>query len=147
MRIRFSLIALTLVMGVLVSSCKKDNTDTKTAEQKKIEQLSKTWAPGSATISELVTVDGTDVTADWPNFVLTLGDKTYNSSGADSPLVWPANGTWAFGSDLNTLIRDDGVEITIKLDDTSLELQFDYNASGGRFDGIEGNWIFKMVPQ
>jgi len=145
MRIRFSLIALTLVMGVLVSSCKKDNTDTKTEEQKKIEQLAKTWVLAAG--SNLVTIAGTDVTADWANFVLTFGDKTYQTSSADSPLVWPASGTWAFGADLNTLVRDDGVDITIKLSDTSLELQFDYTASGGRFDGIEGNWVFKMVPQ
>ena len=145
MRIRFSLIALTLVMGVLVSSCKKDKTDTKTDEQKKIEQLAKTWVLAAG--SNVVTVAGTDVTTEWANFVLTLGDKTYQTSGADSPLVWPASGTWAFGANLSTLVRDDGVEITIILTDTSLDLQFNYTASGGRFDGIEGNWIFKMVAQ
>ena len=147
MRIRLSLIALTLIMGVMVSSCKKDPVVTKTDEQLQIEKLSKTWVPGSATSSVFVTIAGNDVTADWSNFVLTLGDKTYNSSGADSPLVWPGSGTWAFGANTNTLVRDDGVEITITVTDTSLKMQFDYSSTGGRLNGIEGNWVFNMVPQ
>ena len=144
MKIRLSLIALTLVIGVLVSSCKKDPPVTKTDEEVQIEKLTGTWKLQAG--ANAVTVASNDVTADWTGFTLTLGDKTYQTSSSSEPLIWPSNGTWAFGTSVSTLVRDDGVEVTVSVTDTSLQLQFDYSASGGRLNGIEGNWIFKMVP-
>ena len=113
MRIRLSLIALTLIMGVLVSSCKKDPAPTQSEEDKQIEKLSGTWVVPNPAPANSVTIDGNDVTTDWSSFVLTLGNKTYQSTGADSPEVWPASGTWAFGTNVLTLVRDDLVEITV----------------------------------
>lgn len=146
MRIKFSLIALTLVMGVLVSSCKKDPAETKTPEETQIEKLTGTWVLNSG-VTNPVTLDGNAPPQDWTGFVLTLGDKSYQSTNAADALVWPANGTWAFGANVNTLVRDDGVDISVTVSDTSLGLRFTYTASGGRFEGIEGVWDFDMVPQ
>ena len=145
MRIRLSLIALTLIMGVLVSSCKKNPPPTQSEEDIQIEKLSGTWVVPATANSVLI--DGNDVSTDWSSFILTLGNKTYQNTGADSPEVWPASGTWAFGTSVSTLVRDDGVEITVVVSDTSLKMDFDYTASGGRLDGIEGHWVFNMVPQ
>ena len=145
MRIRLSLLAVTLIMGVMISSCKKDPPVTKTDEELQIEKLSKAWKVNPAANS--ITVDANDQSLDWSGFVLTLGDKTYSTSGSFSPEVWPASGTWAFGADVNTLVRDDGVSMSVSVTDASLQLQFDYSAAGGRLLGVEGNWIFKMVPQ
>ena len=145
MRSRYSLIALTLVMGFLVSSCKEDPAPAKTPEEIQIEKLTGTWVLPTA--ANTVTIDGRDVSAEWSTFVLTLGNKTYQSTNANDANVWPASGTWAFGANINTLVRDDGVDITVTVTDTSLKLQFDYSASGGRLDGIEGNWVFNMVSQ
>ncbi|RLD24079.1 MAG: hypothetical protein DRI71_03650 [Bacteroidetes bacterium] len=146
MRIRLNLIALTLILGVVVSSCKEDPPPAKTDEQLQTEKLAKAWVLNTG--SNVVTLDGNDVSLDWTTFELTLGDKTYNSINATFPEVWPSNGTWAFdGADVNTLVRDDGVKISIAVTDTSLQLQFDYSAAGGRLAGVEGSWVFKMVPK
>ena len=148
MRIRFSLIALTLIIGVLVSSCKKDPPVTKTDEEIQIEKLTGTWVLDTSE-AKPVTVDNNDPPQDWTGFTLTLGDKTYNANtGASlgSVEVWPSgSGTWAFGTGVTSIVRDDGIVISVSVTDTTLELQFDY-LPGGRVTGIEGNWIFKMVP-
>ena len=142
MRIRLTLVALTLVMGVLVTGCKKPPPVTKTDEELQIEKLTGTWKLQAG--ANAVTVASTDVTANWTGFTLTLGNKTYQTSSSSEALIWPSNGTWAFGTNTSTLVRDDGVEITVSVTDTSLQLQFDFSA--GRLNGIEGNWVFRMVP-
>jgi hypothetical protein len=145
MKNRISLIALILFVGALTYSCKEKPPPPKSEEEQQIEKLAKTWVPKSG--ANAITVGGTDVSQNWSGFVLTLGDKTYQSTGADSPQVWPASGTWAFGSDVNTLVRDDGIEMSITVNESSLRLQFDYTVTGGRLSGIEGQWVFDMVPQ
>ena len=111
-----------------------------------ILSLEGTWVLQAG--SNAVTIDITnDVTPNWTGFTLTLGNKSYSSSNSPEVLIWPASGTWDFGANVSTLVRNDGVEITVSVTDTSLQMQFDYSASGGRLNGIEGNWVFKMVPQ
>ena len=145
MRIRLSLVALTLIMGMMVIGCDKNTNPQKTEEEKQTEKLSKTWVLASG--ASAVTVTGVDVSANWVDFVLTLGNGTYQSTGADSPEVWPSGGTWAYGADLDILDRNDGVSIAITVTDTSLRMEFDYSTSGGRLNGIDGIWVFNMVPQ
>lgn len=145
MRIRLSLIALTVLMGVIVSSCKEKPAPAKTDEQLQTEKLVGTWVLDAG--ANVVTLDGNDVSADWTSFTLTLGDKTYQTTNAAFAEVWPASGTWAYGADVSKMVRDDGVEISIAVtEDTSLQMQFDYTDAGGRLNGIAGNWIFKLVP-
>ena len=145
MRIRLSLIALTVLMGVIVSSCGEDPPPVKTEAQLQTEKLVGTWVLDAGT--NVVTLDGNDVSADWTSFTLTLGDKTYQTTNAAFAEVWPASGTWAYGADVSKMVRDDGVEISIAVtEDTSLQMQFDYTDAGGRLNGIAGNWIFKLVP-
>ena len=150
MRNRLSLIALTLVMSVVIISCKKTTTTPKTDEELQIEKLTGTWVLDSSEPLP-VTIDGNDPSQDWTGFTLTYGSKTYSTNTSASlgdVSVWPSGaGTWDFGANVSTLVRDDGVEITVTVTDTSLQLQFDYSDTGGRLNGIVGNWVFKMVPQ
>ena len=152
MRIRLSLIALTLLMGVAITSCKEKTTTPKTAEELQIEKLTGTWAL-DLSAARPVSVDNNDPAQNWTGFTLTLGNKTYNantSANLGNELVWPSGTgrTWAFApNDVRILDRDDGVEMTVAVTDTSLRLQFDYSDTGGRLNGITGNWVFVMVPQ
>ena len=145
MRNSLTFVAITIIAGIFISSCKKDPPPVKSDEELRIEELNGTWVLDAG--SNVVTVAGRDVSADWSGFALTLNEKNYSTSGSDSPEVWPANGTWDFGSDVNKLVRSDGIEISISVTETSLALQFDYSAAGGRLNGIEGTWIFKLVEQ
>jgi len=145
MRLKFNLIAIIAVGSIILSSCKPTPSPAKTEEELQIEKLSKTWVLAAG--SDAVTQDGTSVTDAWTGFTITLGDKTYQTSSSSSAEVWPANGTWSFGANVNTLVRDDGTSMTVSVTDTSILLQFDYSATGGRLNGIEGSWSFSMVPQ
>jgi len=135
-----------LVFSTVIFSCKKDDPPPKTDEEINTELLSKAWVP--ATGSNSITVATNDVTDLWSAFVLTMGDKTYSSTGADAAEVWPASGSWAFKTDdANTLVRSDGIEIAISVTETTLVMKFNYSASGGRLNGLEGDWVFNMVAQ
>ena len=149
-------IAIFLGSLIIVSGCKKPPVEpTKTDEEIQIEKLSKVWVPTTAV--NAVTIDGTDVSADWSGFVLTIENKTYSSAGADQANVWPGNGTWQFTTntdgtaDVNNILRSGNsadVEISITVSETSLKMEFDYDVSvNGKLSGTTGKWIFNMVPQ
>ena len=145
MRKSLTLIALTLLAGIFLSSCKDDTPPAKSDEEQRIEDLAGSWVLDAG--SDVVTVAGRDVSTDWSAFTLNLDQKNYTTSGSDSPEVWPASGSWDFGTDINKLVRNDGIELSISVTETSLSIQFDYAAAGGRLSGIEGTWVFKLVPQ
>lgn len=145
MKFRISFLTTVLVLGTLAYSCKEKEKPKKTDEEINTELLSKPWVPQTG--ANATTVAGNDVSDIWAGFVLTMGDESYSSSGADAAEVWPASGSWAFGTDANTLVRSDGVEIAISVSETTLVMKFNYSASGGRLNGIEGDWVFNMVPQ
>ena len=139
-------------MSVVINSCKKTTTTPKTDEELQIEKLTGTWVLDPSA-PRPVSVDNNDPAQDWTGFTLTLGNKTYNANTSASlgdVLVWPSGTgrTWAFApNDVRILDRDDGVEMTVAVTETSLQLQFDYSDTGGRLNGITGNWVFIMVPQ
>lgn len=146
MKIKISFLAAVFAMGVLNYSCKPDDPPPKTDEEINTELLSKIWVPSSG--SNAITVASNDVSDLWSGFVLTLGDGTYSTTGADAAQIWPTSGTWTFKTDdANTLVRDDGIEIAISVTETTLVMKFNYSASGGRLSGIDGDWVFNMVPQ
>lgn len=156
MKIRNTLVALILIVGLLVVGCKKPPPPGPTAEEQQVEKLSQTWEIASPAPANAITIEGNDVTSDWTGFTLTISDPgndsgTYNfsSTNAFSAEVWPSSGTWQFPSDteLNTLIRNDNVDITISVTDETLLMQFEYSTTGGRLNGIDGTWVFNMVAQ
>lgn len=147
MKFRISFLASVLVLGTLVNSCKEDPPAEKTDEQINTELLSKAWIQKDG--ANAITVAANDVSDIWDTagFALTFTDGNYTTTGSAEPEVWPANGSWEFGTDANTLVRSDGIEIAISVTETTLVMKFDYSANGGRLNGIEGAWVFNMVPQ
>jgi hypothetical protein len=136
---------------VIVSSCKKSTPEPeKSEEEKQIDALSKAWVVNS------VTLDGTDVTDDWPGFEVTFGNKTYTTANSTNDGVWPNSGSYDFATsngqpDVNTMLRSgkaDPVEILLNVTTTSLGMTFDYDTStNGRLKGTDGGWVFSMVAK
>ena len=92
-----------------------------------------------------ITLDGADVTTNFSGLVLTINsDKTYSTNGSYDP-VWPSSGSFTFGSDINTLTRDDGVSMTISVSETSLTITLTYADSGGRIDALPGDYVFSFT--
>ena len=60
MRIRLSLIALTLLMGIVIISCKEKTTTPKTAEELQLEKLTGTWVLDPSAPTRPVSVDSND---------------------------------------------------------------------------------------
>jgi hypothetical protein len=134
----FVLIALsTVALGLI--SCKDDGPG-KTDEEKQLEALAKVWTISSAT------VDGSDVSSNFTGLTVTFTEEgDYSTNGSYGP-VWPSSGTFELGTDLNTVVRDDGVTLTIALDNISLTASFNYNTlPGGRTSGILGDYVFQFT--
>lgn len=146
MKTRLSFLALALIFSVAISGCKRKTTPEPTPEEKQLDKLAKTWV--IATGANAVTINTVDVSSDWTNFELTFTDGGYTTLNTFSADVWPNSGTWEFAvDDVNTLIRDGGLNISINVTDNALLMQFNYALPGGRIEGVEGDWIFNMVPK
>lgn len=138
------------------SSCKPEEKDNRTTEEKQLDQLKSTWALVSAVD------DNGDRTTDFANFVLTLdgsfsegGTYNYSTTGTrPTPSPWPASGTWKFGTDpLTQVTRDPGqaieIDATYEVSATDLEVVFTIpdNWVGGRTKSVSGRWTFNFVKQ
>ena len=144
-----SFIFFTFSLGALMLiSCGDDSDDPvtedhvteSTEEEKQLESLS-----ASAWKMSSITLDGADATSNFDGLVLTINsDKTYSTNGSYDP-VWPSSGSFTFGSDINTLTRDDGVSMTISVSETSLTVTFTYADSGGRIDALPGDYVFSFT--
>ena len=122
---------------------------------KQLGLLSKTWKVKS------VLLGSTDSSSHWTNFKLTIGGTkgqpnsfTYSCTGRPPRSVWPASGTWTFGTDPSTqIIRDaqaqDALNITYSVDAASsnLQLQFSFSGTGyTRVSNVSGDWTFNLIP-
>jgi hypothetical protein len=148
MKSKFSILAMVLVLNMVVFSCKEKPPPPKTDQEINKEILMSTaWVPAAGSNQITVGTPPSDVSDSWRDFELTFGDGSYSSTGAPNPEIWPASGTWAFdGTSATTLIRDGALEITLStISDTALKMEFTYTA--GRVNGIEGAWVFNMVPK
>lgn len=142
-KVSANVVLLILFVTVTTISCKEDPPEPTQAEINK-GLMATTWVVSS------VTDDTGDVTAAWSGFTLTVTENNYTSSNnVDYPDVWPSNGTWSLDANDAFLVkRSDGIDITIhKLDETTLNMEFDYIIPSGRLSSVEGNWKFNMVAQ
>mgnify|MGYP003957206999 CR=1 FL=1 len=137
----FSIAAMTLIScGDDDDGSVADDPAEQTEEEKQLESLS-----ASAWTMSSITLDGADATSNFDGLVLTIkSDKTYSTNGSYDP-VWPSSGSFTFGSDINTLTRDDGVSMTISVSETSLTVTFTYADSGGRIDALPGDYVFSFT--
>ncbi len=152
---------LILSLALIVGACNKKKNGGPDPDELRIEALagdyksasSKTWSTTS------VTFNGTENrTIDWANFTLTIstdgsGEITYTATNAVADGPWPAAGSFTFDQingepNINKLIRDDSMEITIALagNDVTMTFIFDnMTHTSGRTESINGEYIFVLT--
>lgn len=143
-------IAIAMIMALsFIPGCGDNDDPELSAKDKQTELLAKKWSIKTDVNS--VTLNGDDDTDNWPGFTVTFNSNgTYAASNISKErlnTVWSTSGTWSFKSDtnLNTIVRNDGVEINISVDEANLSMSFNYSKSNGRIAGIEGEWMFDMM--
>ena len=139
---------LILLFSILIISCGDDDDGGGPPPIDPLDEqgnkLSVTWKVKDA---NSVTKDGAIVDL-FTNMPLTIsgGSKNggnYSTTNSDSDEIWASSGSWEFQSgDLNKLLRNDGVVMSISLTETTLRTSF--QTSGGLKDG---NWVFDFVKQ
>jgi hypothetical protein len=149
MQLTNKIIGLLMLTGVLLlSGCGSEESIS--TQSKQLKKLSATWIVTNATMG------GTNYTADYADFELTLSGSTnssvyaYGVSGRPEISPWPSGGTWIFGSDAKTtLVRDSGtvdaVQIAYTVSDTQLTITFNFAGEGynaGRVNSVSGDWSY-----
>ena len=139
---------LILLFSILIISCGDDDDGGGPPPIDPLDEqgnkLSVTWKVKDA---NSVTKDGAIVDL-FTNMTLTIsgGSKNggnYSTTNSDSDEIWASSGSWEFQSgDLNKLLRNDGVVMSISLTETTLRTSF--QTSGGLKDC---NWVFDFVKQ
>lgn len=120
----------------------------KTPEQLQAEKIvGKTWKATGTNAG--VTLDGVAAPA-WAGFTLNFtGNENggnFTTTNSQSPLVWPATGTWRFQNGVTTVLRSDGVQMTLNVTDTELTLSFTIVDPSGRVEGVGGAYVFRIIP-
>jgi hypothetical protein len=149
MQLKNKIIVLFILTAMLLlSACSSD--ETMSAQEKQLKKLSATWVVTSASM------DGTDYSAEYADFELTLSGSTnssvyaYGVLGRPEISPWSSGGTWVFGTDVkSTLTRDSGAddatEIAYSVTDDQLTLSFSFAGEGyhsGRISSVSGNWTY-----
>lgn len=147
----FRILALFFISAVLLTyaGCKGDDPEPAPVTDVQFDKLNKTWKINT------VSLDGTDKTADYTGFQLTLsGTKgtppfNYATSGRPSLSPWPASGKWDFGAAPETqMIRDKGtadeLAMTYAVTESTLTISFTFNGTGyaARTGVVKGAWIY-----
>jgi len=150
LRAVLSLVILATIIAF--SGCGPKPGNSEPLPDKQFGLLSKDWKVGT------VLLGATDSTVHWNNFVLSItGTKGnassygYSCTGRPSRSVWPASGTWVFGTDPTTqILRSDDAAITYTIDAAgkNLQLKFSFSGSGyTRISNLTGDWTFNLVPK
>lgn len=147
----FKILALLFISAVLLTyaGCKGKDPDPAPVTDVQFDKLNKTWKINT------VSLDGTDKTADYTGFQLTLsGTKgtppfNYATSGRPSLSPWPASGKWDFGAAPETqMIRDKGtadeLAVTYAVTESTITISFTFNGTGyaARTGVVKGAWIY-----
>jgi hypothetical protein len=139
-----------MVVAVLLTytGCKNGGSDPEPIENVQFDKLKKTWKVST------VTFEGEDRSDAYTGFQLVLGGTkgtppfSYTTTGRIFPSPWKANGTWTFGSAVETqIVRDDGPAITYLVTESTLRLTFDFGGPGydSRTKEVDGEWIFNFT--
>lgn len=84
------------------------------------------------------------------DIMLKTSLQAFNSLFYSTPnslsTAWASSGTWEFdGENLNSLLRDDGVVISLVKSETSLTLRFTISTpAGGRVTSLTGEYTFYL---
>jgi len=148
-----NIFTLVLVAGMFfISACGDDGgggTEDPTQQEIATENLvnGNPWTLTSAT------GPNGDVTADYAGTAITFTETTYSISGlpaGENPWTGATSGNWDFVNTTNLdittpITRADGLEMTANITASQLTLSFTITASGGRVNGIEGDWNFRFA--
>ena len=135
-----------LLVLFYLSACNDDNELSK--KEQYIEMLTTTsWAHAVVTHG----TDG-DLSDQYADFIIAFS-KT-SSTGYDGTFIvsnggyaFPENaGKWKFNDNLTTITLDSGRELEFELSKTNLMLDFTVAPSGGRVEGISGQFTFELQP-
>ena len=140
---------LTLFVSALLFSCSDEEDDTSVDDvvdplDTQANLLNGSWVVKDA---NSVTKDNSVVNVFTAMSLTFSGGSAsggaYATLNSDSNEVWPGSGTWQFQSGSSaTLLRSDGVVISISVTETTLKTTF--STSGGIKDGT---WVFDFVKQ
>jgi hypothetical protein len=126
---------------VVSQGCK---TDEPAADEVFLNKISGEW------IASKISVDDVVLEGAFDGFKLSLTtEKKYNTTNGNAP-IWPASGSFTLKQVTSivgfSILRDDGVEISIKeFSDKRLVLMFHYVSTGGRRSSVTGDYIFELV--
>ena len=131
------------LLFILINCSSTDPAPEVTDEEKQIKKLAKTWALG------MVHHGAEDVTYRFEDFMLTLtSEKKYTTSGKRGDYDYEpfkASGSWEFaGDNLNLINRNDGVVMSVQVNENALVLTFDITEENGRTAGI-GEYRFELI--
>ncbi len=132
----------TLLLFVSLASCRPDDPNGPSIQDLTFEKLEGNWTFGT---SGSVTLDGQDITLNYPGFALSFADGTYTTTNAGD--LFRASGTWQWTGELATsVLLDTGEEVTIiDLTETVFKFSFTHAGTGGTAAGTAGNYIVTLA--
>ena len=136
----YTLILLALV-GCLLLNCSDDEPTEPTAQELAFEKLAGEWTFGT---SGSITLDGQDVSLNYPGFSLSFADGTYQTQNAGDLLS--ASGTWQWANEeAGLILLDSGEQVTIiELTETSFQFSFTSTGTGGEAAGTAGSYVVTL---
>jgi hypothetical protein len=131
---------LFVAMLITAVGCKKNNDDEPTPLTELDLAYAKLAGSWSLQSNGSFTVDGQDVSINYPGFKLSFTDGRYTTTNAGD--LFRPSGTWNWpGTTANAIELDDGKTITIKnLTQSSFNFTFQYSGTGGQAYGISGSY-------
>ena len=127
--------------GCLLLTCSDDEPSGPTEQELAFEKLAGDWTYGT---SGSITLDGQDVSLNYPGFSLSFADGTYQTRNAGDLLS--ASGTWEWANEeAGSLLLDSGEEVTIiELTETLFRFSFTSTGTGGEAAGTAGNYVITV---
>jgi len=130
------------VLIIILSSCggKGGGAEEPTEQDLAFEKLSGAWSLNNG---GSITLDGTNVNANYAGFTLSFTDGSFTTTNAGD--LFPASGTWEWVGETSNQIRTGrGKIVTIStLTTSNFQFSFTKNASNAAA-GIDGNYVISL---
>lgn len=140
--IRYTDTLFIFLLFVSLASCRPDDPNGPSIQDLTFEKLEGNWTFGT---SGSVTLDGQDITLNYPGFALSFADGTYSTTNAGD--LFRASGTWQWTGELATsVLLDTGEEVSIiDLTETAFKFSFTHAGTGGTAAGTAGNYVVTLA--
>ncbi len=139
--ISYKYILPAVLLFISLLACGSDDSNGPSLQDLTFEKLAGSWTIGT---SGSISLDGQDITLNYPGFTLSFADGTYNTTNAGD--LFRASGTWQWSSEQATsVILDTGEEVTIiNLTETDFQFSFTHTGTGGTAAGTAGNYVVTL---